>query len=330
MLNELAANLGRWGRPRLRVPVWSSGVGLARTLLALGTAGTIVLTDPSILMSPLSNGIRPPTCEGISRYGAWCLAPHHLSVGRWLSVAILLVVASGWRPRITAIPHWWVAWSLTANATLQDGGDQITTVLTLVLVGICLTDSRRWHWQAVEPTETIGVRHIIARVSLALIQLQVCVLYFQASVAKLGVPEWADGTAMWYWSRHPEFGSSSLMRPVTDLLTNSPYGVALLTWGSIALEFALATAILLRQTLRFRLLAAGITFHAFIALDMGLVSFFIAMTSALLLYLLPVGHQLVWPRVVGQYVRRQYEALAVRPLVPDALRVWQTIVRSRE
>jgi antimicrobial peptide system SdpB family protein len=259
-------------------------------------------------MSPLSDGTTPPVCAGLGGYGVWCLDQGNLSLGRWLSVAILLVVASGWRPRITAIPHWWVSWSLTMNATIQDGGDQITTVLTLALIAICLTDSRRWHWQAVEPTEAPGVRHVIARVTLLSIHLQVCIVYFQASVAKLGVPEWANGTAMFYWSRHPEFGSSAALRPVVDLITYSPFGVAALSWGTIALEFALAMAILLRQSFRFRLLAAGIVLHAFIALDMGLVTFFAAMTSALMLYLLPVGHQLAWPRLCWEYAKRRYAA----------------------
>ena len=52
------------------------------------------------------------------------------------------------------------------------------------------------------------------------------------------------------------------------------------------------------------LLIAGITFHALIAIDMGLVSFFAAMTGALLLYLLPVGHQLTWPRWATGNFRR--------------------------
>jgi antimicrobial peptide system SdpB family protein len=321
MLNQRLARLGRWGRTFVAVPVWSSGVGLARTVLALATAATIA-------------------CSGVSGLGVWCLEPANLAWGRWLSIAILLVVASGWRPRITAMPHWWVSWSLTANATIQDGGDQITTVLTLALLGICLTDPRRWHWQAVAPTQTPGVRHIVARVSLLLVHLQVCVLYFQASVAKLGVPEWANGTAMWYWSHHPEFGSSSLLRPVTDPLTDSPYGVALLSWGSIALEFTLALAILMRQSWRFRLLAAGITFHAFIALDMGLVSFFAAMTSALLLYLLPVGHQLVWPGVVWEHVRPAFASTVDIRLpasrlpgmlrTPGMLRMWRARARYRD
>lgn len=65
---------------------------------------------------------------------------------------------------------------------------------------------------ALEVGATTG--HLIARITLLLIQIQLAVLYLQASMAKLGVPEWADGTAMYYRSHHPTFGSAPwLFRP---------------------------------------------------------------------------------------------------------------------
>jgi antimicrobial peptide system SdpB family protein len=311
-------SLGRWARPHLATPVWSSGLGLARSVLALGTAATIATTSPSILMSPLANGVRPPVCTGVNRAGLWCVSGGNLTLARWLSVALLLVVASGWRPRLTAVAHWWVSWSLMVGATSVDGGDQITTILTMLLVPISLTDQRRWHWQRqVDAGADPGIRHVVARASLLLIHIQVAVLYLQSSVAKLGVPEWADGTAMFYWSRDPAFGSAPWIRPVTDLLTYSPYGVALLSWAPLALEFTIALAIFFRRpALRRALLIAGISFHALIAIDMGLASFFMAITGALLLYLLPPGHHVRWVDTVGRLIRRG--PWRDRPAPPDA------------
>ncbi|WP_406074385.1 sporulation-delaying protein SdpB family protein [Micromonospora sp. NBC_01638] len=307
----MLTRFGRWARPQFEVPVWSSGIGLARTLLALGTLGTMLATDPIALMSPLANGIVPPVCNGIAQAGIWCVTPN-LAAGRWLSVVVLLVVASGWRPRITALPHWYVSWSLVINATVQDGGDQATTVLTLLLMPICLTDPRRWHWKPLASTgagqddasapSVPSLARITARMTLLLIQIQVAVLYLQASVAKLGVEEWANGTALFYWSSHPGYGSPPWLRPVTDLITHSPFGVVALTWGTVALEFALALGIVLSPAARRVLLPVGLLFHAAIALDMGLVSFWAAMSGALLLYLLPVGHHVRWPARLGQWV----------------------------
>ena len=148
--------LGRWAGPRMTRAPWGSGLGLARTVLALGT---LLATSPRVLMSPLSNGVVPPICVGLTRAGVWCAVPAgHGAAARWLSVAVLLLTASGWRPRVTGVLHWYVAWSLIANATVQDGGDQITAVLTLVLIPVTLTDPRRWHWQ--RPPEEIGRAHV--------------------------------------------------------------------------------------------------------------------------------------------------------------------------
>jgi hypothetical protein len=71
----------------------------------------------------------------------------------------------------------------------------------------------------------------------------------------------------------------------TDLLTDSPLGVAALTRGSVALELCLAMAIVLGPAAKRALLGAGQLFHGFIAVDMGLVSFYGAMAGALMLAL---------------------------------------------
>jgi antimicrobial peptide system SdpB family protein len=287
--------LGRWAAPRLDRSPWASGLGLARTLLALGTLGTLLATSPQVLLSALADGTTAPTCDGLFGAGLWCLVPAgNGEAARWLSVAILLVVASGWRPQLTGIPHWYVAWSLLGNVTIRDGGDQITAVLALLLIPVTLTDRRRWHWQ---PPSGDGrdARGIAAYTALILIQIQVSVLYLHASVAKLGVTEWANGTAMYYWTHNPIFTAPGWVQPVLDTIVSWPVGVAVLTWGSVALEFALALAILVRPPVKRWLLVAGLGFHAMIAVTMGLTSFGLAMSGALLLYLLPIGHQLRLP-----------------------------------
>ncbi|GHJ47183.1 hypothetical protein Cs7R123_45250 [Catellatospora sp. TT07R-123] len=318
MLTRALSSLGRWARARMAAAPWGSGLGLGRTVLALGTLGTLLATSPEVLMSPLSTGVVPPTCLGLTQAGVWCLVPAwHGEAARWLSVVVLLVTAAGWRPRITGLAHWYVSWSLIANVTIQDGGDQITTVLTLLLIPLTLTDPRRWHWQA-PPAGRTGAGRVAAYVALLLIQVQVAVLYFQASVAKMGVAEWSDGTAMFYWLRHPTFGAPDWLRPLTDVITDSPVGVSLLTWSSIALEFALAVAILLRPPAKRLLLWAGLLFHDLIALTMGLISFDLAMSGALLLYLLPIGHQVRVPERLRRLVPGELPSWARRPASPPA------------
>lgn len=291
----MLTRIGRWARPIMERSPWASGLGLARTVLALSTLGTLLATSPASLMAPLADGTVPPTCSDLTRVGLWCVVTAGKGeLARWLSVAVLLLVASGWRPRFTGVLHWYVAFSLMANVSILDGGDQVTTVLTLLLVPVTLTDPRRWHWQS-WPSNGVGIGRVIGYTGMVLIQIQVAVIYLHASIAKLGVREWADGTAMFYWLRHPTFGATGWVGSLAEFITDSPVGVAVMTWSSIVLEFALAVALLLRPPLRRYLLAAGIAFHGLIAITMGLISFSTAMTAALLLYLLPIGHQVALP-----------------------------------
>jgi antimicrobial peptide system SdpB family protein len=297
---DLVAPAGAWARARIADPPWGSALGLARTVLALGTLGTLLATPPQDLLSPLAGGITPPFCVNVARASAWCLMPADPQFARWLSIGILLAVASGWRPRWTAIPHWWVCWSLYVSVSISDGGDQITADLTLLLIPVLLADSRIWHWQRPDPARSGPLPRLIAVVALLLAQVQVACLYLVAGISKLGVPEWLNGTELFYIFRSVLFSAPPWLSPVLSAVTSWPAGVAALTWGALALEITLGLALLLPKQLRPFLLASALLFHDMIALSMGLVSFDCAMSGALLLYLLPMGYQVTVPRWLPQ------------------------------
>ncbi|WP_167626069.1 sporulation-delaying protein SdpB family protein [Micromonospora lupini] len=288
---------------------WTTTVGLARAVLAAGTLLTVLSTPYEVLLSPLSDGTVPPVCGGPGRLGLWCVVPDgHRWLAVLISAVVLCVVIAGWRPQITGVLHWWVAWSFTAGVTIQDGGDQVATVIALLLLPITLTDRRRWHWQrgpVLADDATPGWSWLVARVARVLIMVQVFVIYLHAAIAKLGVTEWADGTALWYWLRNPQFGAAGWLSPLTDRVIASPAGVMGLTWGSMTIEFLLACALFMRPVPRRILLVAGLGLHLGIAAAMGLVSFLCAMAAALLLYLTPVGQELreTWPVKLLESVR---------------------------
>jgi antimicrobial peptide system SdpB family protein len=281
----------------VRQPAWTSVIGLARSLVAFGTLCTVAFTPSDVLLSPLADGTVPPVCAGASRAGLWCVVP---SDHRWLAAlvtsVVLLLVISGWRPRYTGVLHWYVSWSLILGITLQDGGDQVAAVLTLLLIPITLTDPRRWHWsrgpQPPPRDAAVGWGWVIARVTRVLIMVQVAGIYLQASIAKLGVPEWADGTALWYWMRGSQFAPPPWISVITDRVIELPLGVVSLTYGTIIIEFLLAVALFMPPLYRRPVLIAGIALHAGIMVTMGLVSFFFSMAGALTLYLAPVGAEL--------------------------------------
>lgn len=275
---------------------WAAGYGLARTLLALATLGTLVFSDAATLFREVAGVGRYPLCQGVNAGGAFCtVSPDHYDTVRWLCCLVLVVAASGWRPRFTAIPHAYVAFSVFTGISIPDGGDQITWILTLLIVFVAIGDSRRWHWQPSQPLEEPESLHrslwaLLGTSAIVVARVQMAVLYFQSCVAKLPHAEWTDGSALYYWINNYDFGAPHWLRPALSAIVDHPLGVAAMTWGPLLLEIALAAALLMPQRVRWMLLPAGILFHLGIAIVMGLWSFAIAMWAGLLLLLSPLGH----------------------------------------
>lgn len=287
---------------------WTNVYGLARTLAALSTLGTLVFSSPSSLFRPVAGIPGYPNCRSLSAFSVYCVFPGDgVQIGWYVSIAILIVAAVGWRPRYTAIPHWWVTFSFQVAASIPDGGDQIASNLLLLIIPVALLDNRTWHWQAPLPDAVPANQSILANQSMATLQksliawsalfairLQVAGVYLHASVAKLGVAEWVDGSALYYWLTDAEFGAPRWTHSWLGAVLQLPVGVQMLTWGSIAIEFALFLGIIACRPVRPYLLAAGISLHAAIGLLMGLPSFSFAMFAALVLYLRPTDLHISW------------------------------------
>lgn len=271
--------------------IWTANIALARTLIALSGIGTLLASSVSTLIRPAA-GVDQLFCAGPAAFSMWCVSPEggH-EVARWVGILVLAIGASGWRPRFTAIPLWWVLFGNQASLTVVDGGDQIAAVLALLLIPLSVTDSRRWHWSPVD--ESRPRKHpyavITAHVALAVLRVQVAYIYINACLAKLAVPEWLDGSAVYYWLRDPMFGPAGPLRSVTDWLMAQPVPVAAVTWGTLVLEFALGIAIFLPVRARLILLPLGGALHFAIAVTMGLWSFAFTMWAALLILLWPEG-----------------------------------------
>ena len=283
---------GVWGRRLAAASPWTSGYGAARSLLAAGTLLTLLANSPEGLFRPAADASPGPQCGDVAHAGLFCLMGRDgLGAARWIAVAILVAALAGWRPRWTAIPHWWVSFSYATSATIVDGGDQVTSVLTLLLLPVALLDGRRWHWSAPETGEPATgraeLRRLVSHSALLVIRLQVAVLYFHAAVAKFGVREWADGTALHYWLNDPQFGAPGWLRPVVEPLVASSWGVSALTWGTLLVELALAFGLFLPRPAWRPLLVVGFALHGGIAVVLGLPSFALAMFGALLLHLRP-------------------------------------------
>jgi antimicrobial peptide system SdpB family protein len=268
---------------------WTNVYGLARSFLAFGTFITLLFNPSNNLFRPSVGLLQFPVCDGFKSAGIFCMAAPHLEIARWLSIIILLVVIIGWRPRYTGILHWWIAISLQSSAVVTDGGDQVTTVLTLLLLPVTLTDDRKWHWQDINNRNDSStfkvIKSLFAIVSLGAIRVQVSIIYFHAATAKFALEEWMDGTILYYWLNDPMIGLSNWLKFILPIFS-SRFVVAF-TWGTLLLEILLSMGIFMQKKYWRPLLIAGILFHLGIALMMGLISFGCAMIAALILYLHP-------------------------------------------
>ncbi|MDP3949529.1 hypothetical protein [Microbacterium sp.] len=231
----------------------------------------------------------------------FCVVPGEY---RWipigLSIVVLGWVIAGYLPQLSCVPHAYVAFCFGTAVTVPVGGDQVAQNLALLLVPVCVTWRGRWHW-ASDTSNTIGIRELVAWCAVALVMVQASVIYAVSFISKLAVTEWVDGTVIYYWFQDQIFGPAGWGGDVLRALSFQPIGTAVLTFGTLALEAGLAVAIFVRGRARAGLLIAGIAFHGAIALTMGLISFGLAMTALLLLYLGDLGPQ---PRTWPFYVWR--------------------------
>ena len=191
---------------------WTNVYGLARTILALATAMTLAVNDASIFFKPSSGVDTYPHCS--RSISLFCLVPNdyfYLNLVRWICVVLLLVIASGWRPNITGIIHWWISYSFNVSAIAIDGGEQVSSVFTLLLLPLTLTDPRKWHWQTYDKEKYLGSKKLLCFGALSvatifIIRIQAAILYFNSTVAKLGVEDWINGTAVYYYVQDPMLG----------------------------------------------------------------------------------------------------------------------------
>ncbi|MEP6993999.1 MAG: sporulation-delaying protein SdpB family protein [Acidobacteriota bacterium] len=291
-MNKIPRLAADWSE---RIDPWTNVYGVARTVIASATLLTLLFNPASTLFRPASGVATCPNCFGMGEIGLFCLfGRSHLELARWLAVAILAVVASGWRPRVTGLPHWWIAFSLQSSAMTIDGGDQVAAVLTLLMLPLTLTDDRRWHWVARSPRANPAreaVMRVIALSALLAIRIQVAGIYLHAAVGKMKVPEWVDGTVLYYWFTDPTFGAPPWLRSILLPLLQNGITVSLMTWGSMVLELFLFAALVMPKRAWRPFLIAGVAFHGGIALIQGLFSFSLTMAGALILYLRPIQEE---------------------------------------
>lgn len=206
-------------------------------------------------------------------------------LGSVIAISILLLVIAGWRPRITGILHFWVAYSFLSASAVIDGGDQICSNLTLMLIPITLLDKRKNHWYRNNPSYS-PYANILSNLVYFVIALQISFIYLNAATSKFSVSEWSNGTAVYYWLIDPYFGLNSWQSWLLKPFIVNPIFIFIITWSVLAVELLLFAGIFIHKKYYKVLFFSGIILHLSFLLFLGLFSFFFAVTGGLVLYLL--------------------------------------------
>jgi antimicrobial peptide system SdpB family protein len=254
--------------------------GAARTTLSCGFLLSLLATDFKYYFVPVI-GTSSPQCGGIRAGSIVCLldgTSHGAALAWFMMTASLAVVATGYRPRYTALLHLYATYSFSTSITLPDGGEAIGLIAVLLLTPLALMDNRRWHWSTPE-TSLAPTTTGIAIIASWAIRIQFAFIYAHATIAKFGVPEWAQGTAEYYFVRDPAFGDGGPLRNLSLWVTNFPIGTLALTWGVLVLELIVGFLALLPAQWRKWALPLDIVLHLGIALTIGLWSFAIVMVG---------------------------------------------------
>ncbi|MGC6479430.1 MAG: sporulation-delaying protein SdpB family protein [Flavobacteriaceae bacterium] len=288
MLNDIATKLHHTIGIYENHNPWTNVYGLARTIFAFGFFLTLVFTGYENLFPMVDGQIIRQPFQDFEKASIFFVFSKNIEIAYYLTLSILITVISGYLPQIFGILHWWVAWSYTVSGIIIEGGDQISSIITFLLIPICLSDNRLNHWFKPKKSGKKKLKFLVWSF-YAVIIIQISIIYLHAAVAKLSVTEWIDGTAIYYWFTHNIFGVSDSFTGIAHIVLSNSTVVVFISWGTILLELTLFSWVFMtRNTWNWKvLLFFGVSFHLGIALIHGLVSFMFTMIAALTLYLIP-------------------------------------------
>lgn len=264
--------------------------------MAVSSLLTLLANDPASIDALARDLVGQEPCVGIARVTAACV----LTAGEytWATHVVLVVcflaVASGAAPRVTGLVHPLAALSLMTSLTTVDGGDQAALVFSVLAVPLCLADPRRSHWSAwrAEDAESRGavLRRSTVTVFTLLLRLQISLIYLEAGLAKLAVPEWSEGTALYYWTIDGYLPPPVFAEPLVRVVATTPLLLLGATYGTLVLELLLGVSLLLRPArVRATLLAVALVFHLMIALTFAIWSFALVMAALVTFLLSPTA-----------------------------------------
>ncbi len=198
----------------------------------------------------------------------------------WATFAAAVGFTLGWRTRIMSVLLYLGMITMYHRNVTSNGGPDAMPAILCFYVMFCpcgkafSLDARREakrRGTAAEP--------LIVPWGVRLLQMQMCLVYFQSCVIKCRGPAWLDGTTVHYILFNHEFGQFNL-----EWLGAYPILINLMTHGALLIEFALAFWLWFRPTRRWAILG-GVLLHMGIRPILNVTGFGETMISTYITFL---------------------------------------------
>jgi Vitamin K-dependent gamma-carboxylase len=198
------------------------------------------------------------------------------------TAAVAVGFTLGWRTRLMSILLYLGMLSLYHRNVTSNGGPDVVPFLLTFYMMLCpcgaaySLDARRAARKRGTPAETL-----IVPWAVRLLQMQLCLIYFQSCVIKCQGSLWLNGTTVHYLLFNREFGQFNM-----EWLAQYPLLINLMTHGALLIEFALAFWLWFRPTRRWAILG-GVALHLGILQMINVPAFGEVMMATYLTFLAP-------------------------------------------
>jgi hypothetical protein len=198
------------------------------------------------------------------------------------TAAAALGVLLGWRTRVMSVLLYLGMITLYHRNVSANGGPDALPLLMSFYMMFCPSgaafslDARR-----VARKRGTVAEPMIVPWGVRLLQMQMCLIYFQSCVLKCQGPLWLNGTTVHYILFNREFGQFNM-----EWLAQYPLLINLMTHGALLIEFALAFWLWFRPTRRWVILG-GVLLHMGIRPMLDVPGFGEMMTATYITFLAP-------------------------------------------
>jgi hypothetical protein len=204
----------------------------------------------------------------------------HLVLAATASVAVAFTL--GWRTRLMSVLLYLGMLSMYHRNVISNGGPDALPMILSFYAMLCPCGAA-YSLDAIRAAKKRGAaaEPLIVPWAVRLLQMQLCLIYFQSCVIKSRGETWLSGTTVHYILFNTEFRQFNL-----EWLTQYPLLINAMTHGALLIEFALAFWLWFRPTRRWAILG-GIALHLGIRPMLIVPSFGECMIACYLTFLAP-------------------------------------------